>query len=73
MAMMTVAELIEILGDMDPTAEVRLAIQPTWPFEHRVGQVEEDMDAQVVYIAEAGQVGYLPGEVREWLGWEQER
>lgn len=55
--------------DMDPDAEVRLAIQPGSPFEHSVGQVEEDMQTGVVYIAEAGQVGYLRDEVREWLGW----
>jgi hypothetical protein len=68
-AKMTVQSLIEILEDMDPEAEVRLAIQPSYPFEHSVGQVEEDMEKRIVYIAEAGQVGYLPGEIREWLGW----
>lgn len=42
---MTVGELIEQLQDLidceeaSPDAEVRLAVQPGWPFEHALGRV----------------------------------
>jgi len=36
---MTVQDLIQELEQFDPDAEVRLAIQPEWPFEHAVGGV----------------------------------
>ena len=36
---MKVSELIEILEDMDPEAEVFLGVQPGYPFEHRIGGV----------------------------------
>lgn len=75
MAKMTVAQLMAILEDCDPEAEVRLAHQPAWPFEYSVSAVEEygTDDGPVVYIAEGSQLGYLPGEVREGLGWQRER
>lgn len=38
---MTVAELIEQLQLCEPEAEVRLAQQPTYPFEYSVGEVHE--------------------------------
>jgi hypothetical protein len=73
---MTVRELIDHLSDYDPDAEVRLAHQPEWPFEYSVQSVasaeeaaelrEPDPDednaapANVVYIAEGEQLGYLP-------------
>lgn len=100
---MNVSELIEILEDMDQDAEVRLAFQPNWPFEHSIGQVadmsqaesyceeceilwdahsenknpcdeerpngEDENQENVVYIAEGGQMGYLPGNASESLGW----
>lgn len=88
---MQVQDLIEALGQFDPDAEVRLAVQPGWPFEHSISQVEalepdectecghrigghfEDCSEpeieSVVYIAEGGQLDYLPGAAREILGW----
>lgn len=36
---MTVKDLIRQLEDFDPYAEVRLAFQPSWPFEHSIGNV----------------------------------
>jgi hypothetical protein len=117
---MTVAQLISELECMDEDAEVRLAHQPSYPFEYRVGEVvdmgdfdpremyeimrdddgwyiesgeegqvagpfETDADAEqeldsmlvkhdeeqgkFVYIGEAGQIGYLPGDVSKALGW----
>jgi len=38
---MTVQELIDILSDMNPDAEVKLAIQPSWPFQHGIDRVVE--------------------------------
>lgn len=82
---MTVEELIEILEDLEPTAEVRIAHQPEWPMEYTVGEVvecgpndgEEDDDADVedddregiVYIGEGTQLGYLPEHAVDELGW----
>lgn len=70
---MTVQELMELLEGMDPDAEVRMAIQPSWPFEHDVEDavevyVSEDSEP-VVYLAEGTQLGYLPGDAAEGLGW----
>jgi hypothetical protein len=42
---MTVNELIEMLQDEDPDAEVRLLMQPSWPFEYSVGGLVRDEDA----------------------------
>lgn len=38
---MTVEELIRELEGMDLEAEVRLAMQPNYPFEHTIDRVEE--------------------------------
>lgn len=75
---MTVQELIELLEGCDPDAEVRFARQPAWPFESKVDLVVEvDVDQEagvvpdraVVYLTEGRQIGYLPGYVKEVLGW----
>lgn len=34
---MTAAELIRLLLDVDPDAEIRLMTQPSWPFEYSIG------------------------------------
>jgi hypothetical protein len=70
---MKVRDLIEYLENFDEEAEVRLAMQPSWPFEYSIGEVEEveleDEGKTVVYISENRQLGYLPGEVKEILMW----
>ena len=38
---MTAAELIELLSGVDPDCEVRLAEQPSWPFEYSISDVVE--------------------------------
>jgi hypothetical protein len=38
---MNVQELIDTLSDMNPESEVKLAVQPEWAFQHRVGEVVE--------------------------------
>jgi hypothetical protein len=68
---MTLSDLIEQLTDLADEvggdAEVRLAIQPNYPFEHGLG--EPVVVDGVVYIPETGQRGYLDGAVSEELGW----
>ena len=69
---MTVRDLIEILEEMNPDAEVRFAQQPNYPFEYSIdGEVIQSEDTERVYLAEREQVGYLPGEISEQLGWRQ--
>lgn len=64
----TVGELLELLEDFDPEAPVALAIQPSYPFKHSLGQAVLAADG-TVYLAEGGQQGYLEGTAREELGW----
>ncbi len=73
---MTVEELMELLEQFPPEAEVRIAQQPSWPFEysiHDVAAVPEDDDTKcedvVVYIVEGQQLGYLPGDITQEIGW----
>lgn len=37
---MTVQDLLDLLDGVDPDTEVRLAHQPSWPFEYSIGTVE---------------------------------
>ena len=72
---MTVGELIEELKYMDGDATVRFASQPSWPFEYSINGViqttvqHRDEEEDVVYLEEGRQVGYLPKEAKEELGW----
>ena len=69
---MTVEELICLLEELEPETIVRLAFQPSWPFEHSLdgnyAEVEEG-GTKIVYLAEGNQLGYLPEEARRQLGW----
>jgi hypothetical protein len=67
----TVAELLSELEDCDPDAIVRLAIQPSWPFEHQIGVIQTVMGnhGDVVYIGDGGQLDYLSGDAKDALGW----
>ena len=72
---MTLAELIDNLervrdenGDED--IEVRLAHQPSWPFEYSIDRYADwPVVDGVLYIPEGAQIGYLPGEVKAEIGW----
>lgn len=74
-------ELIEEFSDLPDDVEIRFAQQPSWPFEYSIssnallhqseieeGDCEEDIK-QVIYFAEGQQLGYLPSEIAEQLGW----
>ena len=68
----TVTDLIQALEGCDP--EVRLAQQPTWPFEYAIdptnAAVKVDLDGtSVVYLGQGAQLGYLPQPARQQLGW----
>jgi hypothetical protein len=73
---MTVYELIELAqqlehqveaGIIDGDNDVRMATQPSWPFEYSIGQ-PVIVDG-VVYLPQEQQLGYLPGDVKEELNW----
>ena len=72
---MTVRELIEELKYMDEDATVRFASQPSWPFEYSIYGVIQttvnynDNERDIVYLEEGRQVGYLPEEAKDELGW----
>jgi hypothetical protein len=72
---MTVADLLDKLTRLDPDAEIRLALQPNYPFQYNIDAVVQvpvlnDRDAadigapegakNVVYISERGQVHHQP-------------
>jgi hypothetical protein len=68
---MTVQDLIDSLEGMDPEAEVRFASQPNYPFEYSIyGVIETEIEGEtIVYLEEGNQIGYLPKEAKEDLGW----
>ena len=81
---MTIRELIEILeelsGEFGDEVEVRLATQPNYPFEYSIsdGKIVElesidgdgfDCEEAILYLYEGQQLGYLPGEAKEAVGW----
>ena len=72
---MTVGELIQELKYMDEDATVRFASQPSWPFEYSISGVVQttvnynENERDMVYLEEGRQVGYLPSEAKDELGW----
>jgi hypothetical protein len=72
---MTVGELIHELKYMDEGATVRFASQPSWPFEYSINGVVQTIvdnrgnEEDIVYLEEGRQVGYLPKEAKDELGW----
>ena len=69
---MTVQELIEELSYVNPDAEIRFASQPSWPFEYSFSgpvEVADEDGLPTVYLVEGSQLGYLPEEARDEIGW----
>ena len=69
---MTVKELKDLMEDLEMQgegdAEVRLAMQPSWPLEYTINgnaSYSSDVIDGVVYLFEGSQVGYLPSEAAE--------
>ena len=60
---------------MDEGATVRFASQPSWPFEYSINGVVQTVvdnrgnEEDIVYLEEGRQVGYLPKEAKDELGW----
>lgn len=74
---MTVGDVIDLLSACDPTAPLRLAMNPFFPMAHRPAQIVESRDETgrpVVYLAEGrdtdSQLGHLPPEVAVALTWQ---
>lgn len=70
--MRTVSDLIEVLNTMNPDSKILFASQPSWPFEYSISDVVEVEDEEgfpTVYLVEGQQLGYLPGEVKDEIGW----
>jgi len=70
---MSIDELIEVLQeareDLGGDAEVRLAMQPNWPFEYTIRNGTASAEG-VIYLAEGRQLDYLPGEISQEFGWK---
>jgi hypothetical protein len=70
---MTVEELRYLLEDLDDDIEVRLAMQPSWPFAYSLSSESVlfvgDDGEKILYLAEQKQLDYLPSEISEQLGW----
>lgn len=75
---MTVGELKDLLDGLDDDVEIRLAMQPAWPFEYSIDDAclieREDEKNQreetILYLVEGDQLGYLPGDICDKLGWK---
>lgn len=68
---LTARDLLDLLEGLPDDTPVRMAQQPAWPFEYRIGEpiVSDTEDGPVVYLPEAAQTQYLPGHVAQELGW----
>ncbi len=71
---MKVFELKEALEGVPEDADVRLAMQPAWPFEYSISDVvpitnEGADEIEAIYLTEGSQLGYLPDNVTEAIGW----
>lgn len=71
---MNARDLIELLQDLDPDTEIRVAHQPHYPFEYSIESMVTigDTDNQVAYLGEGDQIGYLSQEAAVALGWAEE-
>lgn len=69
--MMTAAELIELLEDLDPDTEIRVATQPSWPMEYTLTDRTSFQTSipGILYLSVGDQIGYLSGEVADEIGW----
>ncbi|MFG2837117.1 hypothetical protein ACGFYE_19190 [Streptomyces zaomyceticus] len=66
----TVRQLIHQLRAVDPDLPAYFAVNPDWPQAHHIGRVIEINGPDgTVYLAENGQEGVLPAEVRAQLDW----
>lgn len=66
-----VDEMVEEYGEEKAEdVVVRWAAQPAWPFEYSINlEWVTNTENNVIYFAEEKQLGYLPGEIKDQLGW----
>ena len=71
-------EYLESIKEINDNTEIRMAQQPQWAFEYSLGDSlvvatvkDEYSEAsnKVVYLEEGSQLGYLPENVAEEIGW----
>ena len=61
-------------GSVTENTEIRMAQQPQWAFEYDIRDclsvvTNSKTSEPVVYLEEGTQLGYLPEDVREEIGW----
>lgn len=54
---MKISELIELLEKMNPEAKVKLAVNPSWPFECEISHITEKHN--IVYIVDSNKSSFL--------------
>lgn len=54
---MKVSKLIELLEKMDPDADVKLAVNPSWPFECGISHITEKHN--IVYIVDSNKSSFI--------------
>ncbi|MFI5804424.1 hypothetical protein [Streptomyces sp. NPDC051561] len=70
--LINVGDVLDRLAHFDRASQIRLAVNPDFPFAHLIDDLVEARDPlgdRVVYIGEAGQDGFLPAEAARLLGW----
>ncbi len=65
---MTMAKLREAIEHLDPNTPVLLAVQPAWPMHYDVAAMPRLVEG-ALYLAANEQLGYLPHDVANELGW----
>ncbi len=59
-----------MLGVCDPDAEIRIATQPSWPFEYLLQAVALGVPgAPAIHLVTGEQLDSLPDPVRDEIGW----
>lgn len=51
---MRVHELLEILEELDPNMEIKIAYQPHWPMQATIGEVKDAEGTVYICQADAG-------------------
>lgn len=54
---MKVSKLIELLEKMDPDADVKLAVNPSWPFECEISHIAEKHN--IAYIVDSNKSSFI--------------
>lgn len=74
----TLADLKELIDRLDEDGynlediKVRFASQPSWPLAYGIDRAvlqHDEEDELELWLVEDRQIGYLPGPVKEKIGW----